>query len=123
MTELHSSERDTWETYAASWKAGTAEEKKALFVESLSPDCVYTDPVTQATGWDELVAYMLDFHRQIPGGHFVTRSFHHHHGFSLAHWDMVTGVGTVVGDGASYARFGDEGKLVAMTGFFEVPGQ
>lgn len=117
MSEYEQPERIIWETYAESWKV-PADEKKARYVDSLAPDCVYTDPLTQAQGWDELLAYMVEFHQQVPGGHFVTKRFEVHHDVSLAHWDMVAGDGSVVGEGASYGRYGDDGKLVAMTGFF-----
>ncbi|MBH0776961.1 nuclear transport factor 2 family protein [Nocardia bovistercoris] len=123
MTEQQIDERETWETYAASWKAASETEKKALFAESLALDCVYTDPIARTEGWDELTAYMVDFHRQVPGGHFVTRSFQVHHGVCLAQWDMVAGDGTVLGDGISYGQFGDDGRLIAMTGFFDTPDQ
>ena len=121
-TDPTSVRRRTWETYASSWKAETAAEKEALFATSLSPRCVYTDPLTRAEGWPALLTYMLDFHRQIPGGHFVTRSFRWHHDHGLAHWNMVSGDGSVVGDGVSHARFGADGRLVAMTGFFDAAG-
>jgi hypothetical protein len=123
MTEHEGREREVWETYAASWKAETEPEKKALFAESLAPGCVYTDPIIRTEGWDELMAYMIDFHRQVPGGHFVTRRFQVHRGGCLAHWDMIAGDETVLGDGISHGRFGGDGKLVAMTGFFDVPDQ
>lgn len=121
MTETVADERKTWETYALSWKAATEAEKRELFAESLAAECVYTDPITRTEGWVELTAYMVDFHRQVPGGHFVTRRFQMHHDACLAHWDMVAGDGTVLGDGISHGRFGADGKLVAMTGFFDTP--
>ncbi len=114
-------EKTTWLTYAASWKAETAAEKRALYERSLMPDCVYRDPLMEARGWDELLAYMEDFHRQIPGGHFVTTRFEYHHGRCLAHWEMRDGAGELRGVGISHGEFGDGGRLKAMTGFFEVP--
>jgi hypothetical protein len=123
MTQHPIEQRDTWEAYAASWKAETEDERKALFVESLAPDCIYADPITRAEGWDALMAYMNDFHDQVPGGHFVTQRFQSHHGACLVHWNMVAGDGTVLGDGVSHGRFGDGGRLVAMTGFFDTPDQ
>lgn len=111
----------TWLTYASSWKAETASERRALYEASLSPDCIYTDPLAVAHGWDELLAYMEAFHAQIPGGHFVTRYFLAHHGQSIAHWDMCDAEGNKLGEGTSHARFDGHGKLTSMTGFFETP--
>lgn len=112
---------DVWETYVRSWKVATAEEKRALFAASLSPDCVYQDPLARAEGWDELIAYMLDFHRQIPGGHFVTQRFLYHGDRSVARWEMKGADASVLGDGISYAEYGADGKVQRMTGFFEPP--
>lgn len=113
--------RQTWERYALSWKAKTADEKRSLLDGSVIPECVYTDPLVRVNGWDALVGYMLDFHKQIPGGHFVTTWFLAHHGRSITRWNMVGGDGTVLGDGVSYGEYDDAGRLISMTGFFEPP--
>lgn len=113
--------RKTWERYTESWKVASPEQKQALLDGSVSPRCVYTDPLTRAEGWSQLIAYMVDFHRQMPGGHFVTRHFAAHHQRSLARWDMLDGAGKVIGDGSSYGEYDETGLLLAMTGFFETP--
>jgi hypothetical protein len=105
----------------ASWKADSAAGRRALYEDCLSPDCVYTDPLTRASGWVELSAYMVAFHQQIPGGHFVTEQFITHHGKSIARWKMLNADAVQVGEGVSYGEYDDDGLLVAMTGFFEVP--
>lgn len=115
--------RDIWERYASSWKAETVDDKRALFEGSLDPECVYTDPLTQARGWQPLLDYMVEFHKQVPGGHFVTKEFFTHHQRSVARWNMVTGDGTVIGEGISYGEYTDAGKLRTMTGFFDQPQQ
>jgi len=62
---------------------------REIYASCLAPDCVYTDPLTKAKGWDELAAYMTAFHDQIPGGHFVTQQFFAHHQRSVARWTMA----------------------------------
>ncbi len=117
---MSAEQQKIWETYAAAWKAETADEKRALFEQSLAANCQYTDPTIQTNGYEELLAYMLGFHQQVPGGHFVTTSFACHHQQSLTQWNMLAGNGEKVGEGCSYGRYNDEGELVAMTGFFDV---
>jgi len=112
--------REVWERYVNAWKAETAEEKRALLAEATNPDCVYTDPLTRTQDHDGLIAYMLDFHRQIPGGHFVTEAFWSHHEMTLAKWKMVGGDGQVLGVGVSYGRL-DGDHLAEMSGFFDTP--
>ena len=111
----------TWETYVASWKVTPAEEKRALYEKALNPQCVYTDALTQARGWDELLAYMQEFHGQFPGGYFVTVEFMAHHDRSLARWELRGADGEVLGDGTSYGEYDSHGKLASMNGFFKTP--
>ena len=113
--------RKTWETYAASWQAQDSARRHELYQQSLSETCVYRDPLTQASGWNELDAYMQDFQRQIPGGHFVTTWFLTHHQRSVAKWEMRSAAAEVLGIGVSYAEYEADGKIRAMTGFFETP--
>lgn len=114
--------RAVWERYVGSWKVTSPAEKRRIYASCLAPACVYTDPLTQARGWDELDQYMASFHQQIPGGHFVTEQFFAHHGRSVARWKMVNGDGLPLGEGISYAEYDEQQRLVAMTGFFETPG-
>ena len=118
---MSSSFEKTWEAYVASWKASAPEDKQRLFEQALSRDCCYTDPLTQVNGWASLMNYMAEFHRQIPGGHFVTKRFIVHHDRSVAYWEMCNAAGEVLGDGVSFGEYNETGKLKAMTGFFEVP--
>lgn len=118
---MHPEFRSTWETYAASWKVESSADKRALFEQCLDPACEYNDPLTTTKGWNALLDYMLDFHRQIPGGHFVTNYFLAHHNQSIARWEMRDAHDAVLGEGISYGKYNDRGKLIAMTGFFETP--
>jgi hypothetical protein len=120
---MSASKQTTWEKYVSAWKVTTANEKAAALRTSVAPSCVYKDPSTVASGHEELVAYMLALHQQIPAGHFVTTYFLAHHDASIAKWNMVNGAGEVIGDGVSYGQYNEHGLLVAMTGFFELPPQ
>ncbi len=111
----------TWETYALSWKMSSSAEKRALFKKCLDSACQYHDPLIKTKGWDELEAYIRDFHRQIPGGYFVTTYFLAHSHKSIARWEMRNGENVVLSDGISYAEYNQNGNLVSITGFFETP--
>ncbi len=108
-----------WETYTSAWKAESVDDKRALIGASLARECVYQDPLADVGGWDALLAYMADFHRQVPGGHFVTRRFRSLRGQSVAQWDMLDAQGKVIGDGISVGLYNDAGRLVTVTGFFD----
>lgn len=110
----------TWETYTSAWKTDDVNERQSLFSASLDPSAEYNDPLVSTKGWDELAAYMVDFHKQVPGGHFVTTEFETHHLHSLTSWDMVDANGNKIGEGTSHGKYNTDGKLLAMTGFFDV---
>lgn len=112
---------NVWETYVRSWKVATVKEKRALLEASLSPEFVYQDPLARAEGWDQLVTYMLGFHEQVPGGHFVTQQFMSNGDRSVARWEMKGADGAVLGDGIGYAEYGADGKVLKLMNFFETP--
>lgn len=112
--------RKTWDTYSESWKVTAEADKRALYKDSLDPDCCYTDPTIQTNGWDELVENMLGFHAQIPGGHFETTWFMAHNARSIAKWNMRAGDGSLVGEGVSYVEYNNDGKITTMNGFFDI---
>lgn len=115
------SHQNTWETYTRSWSETDVSTRLQLFEKCLSPDCVYTDPLIQATGYSQLSDYMTELHKNVPGVRFVTTDFKYHHARSLTHWNMVDGNGNVLSLGASYGMYGVDGRLIQMTGFFESP--
>lgn len=116
-----SKHRAIWEQYVEAWKVPSAAAKRMLFEKALATQCVYTDPLTVATGWEALLDYMLEFQRQVPGGHFVTEQFIAHHDRSIARWRMVDARGAAMSTGMSYGEYESSGKLATMTGFFETP--
>ncbi|WP_086931723.1 hypothetical protein [Agarilytica rhodophyticola] len=111
-----------WETYTSSWKLETAEQKRELFEQCLHTDCEYTDPLIKTRGWSELLNYMLDFHKMLPGGYFETYYFLAHNNQSIAKWQMKDASNTVMGEGVSHGSYTSDGKLLTMTGFFETTG-
>ena len=111
-----------WDRYVSSWNVTSPSEKQALFAQSLSPDCVYADPLGQTKGWAELSEHMAGFHAQVPGGKIVTEYFLAHHGQSVARWQLLNEAEQPIGNGISYAKYDAEQRLVAMTAFFDTPG-
>lgn len=118
---MSSNFKKTWETYVASWKVETSDEKLELFKQCLFPESQYNDPMIKTVGHDELVKYMLDFHQQIPGGHFITTYFLAHSNKSIARWEMRNAAKEILGEGISYAEYNESGMLTLETGFFESP--
>jgi hypothetical protein len=121
MTTTPHDYRSTWDTYTSSWKAVSREEKATLLGDSVREDATYTDPLAQVGSREDLVGYMLEFHKQVPGGYFRTKTFLAHNSKSIAQWEMVAGDESVIGEGISYGEYDEQGRLTSMTGFFETP--
>lgn len=121
MTHTQSTDHGAvWEKYVSAWRAEGTTSKQEILKNCADEAVVYTDPLVSTTGLEELIAYMVDFHRQIPGGHFVTTYFLAHDDKSIARWNMVDGAGRVLSDGMSYGEYAD-GRLTTTTGFFQTP--
>lgn len=115
------SQKNTWDNYTKSWSEIDAPKRLQLFEQCLNPDCVYTDPIIQTTGYGQLSGYMSELQKNVPGVRFMTTDFKNHHDRSLTHWNMVDGNGNVLSQGASYGMYGTDGRLMQMTGFFGSP--
>lgn len=113
--------KNTWETYTQSWAEIDTSKRLALFRQCLSPDCEYSDPHIQATGYEQLSGYMSELQKNVPGAGFITTDFKNHHDRSLTHWNMVDGKGNILAQGTSYGMYGADGRLTQMTGFYEQP--
>lgn len=109
--------QNTWELYTQSWSETDPARRLGMFEKCLNPGHTYTDPNVATAGYAELSGYMSEFQKLVPGGRFVTSAFECHHDQCLVHWDMVGADGGVLAKGASYGRFGEDGRLVQMVGF------
>ena len=108
-----------WNTYQSAWSGVSDGERQQMLDDSVSPDCVYTDPSSVSRGHRELTAKMQATQRNFPGARFRNDKFAQHHGQAVSNWTMLDGNGSAIFTGTSYARYGDDGRLALMTGFFE----
>lgn len=117
----NNSPQSVWDTYTKSWSEPDQTKRIKLMEQCLNPDCLYTDPLTQVSGYEGLSAYMSELQKNVPGVRFLITDFKSHHDRSLAHWGMVDGKGNLLSQGASFGLYGSDGRLKQMTGFFEPP--
>ena len=110
---------DTWIAYQAAWSAMPSDDRRALLVTSVDERCVYSDPTSNCDGIDALVAHIEQSQKKMPGARFQNDKFLDHHEHGLSEWTMFDGKGAKVTTGTGYARFGPDGRMTQMTGFFE----
>ncbi len=117
---MQTAHRSTWATYQGAWEDVTSAKRQELLNESVSDDCIYTDPVAQTNGRAELVLYIARFRESMPAGSFTNSQFIEHHDQSIAEW-MLCQADVDVQPGSSWARFGEDGRITHVTGFFGTP--
>ncbi len=114
----------TFEAYQSAWVSGIdADERRRRLAACVAEDCVYTDPAFECHGHAELARKIEHSAQHFPGARFRNDSFLDHHGQGLVQWTMFDGAGHEFVRGASYVRFGGDGRLTHMTGFFAAPGR
>ncbi len=110
----------TWTTYQSAWSSdiGTS-ERRELLTRTVAEDCVVTDPSDQCHGHEELIAKIGRSNQRFPGASFQNDTFTEHHAQALIGWTMLDGAGKAFVQGMSYIRFGADGRLTHLTGFFD----
>ena len=110
---------EIWRLYQSAWAPISDVERQELLGRSVADDIVYTDPTSQVHGVAALADRIAKSQQQFPGSRFRNDSFLEHHGQGLFQWTMLNGDGEDAVKGSSYGRFGEDGRLVRATGFFE----
>ena len=111
----------TWTAYQAAWSNISDRARRELLDRSVVPDCLYTDAQVQCRGVDALVAKIAQSQATTPGVSFKSDQLTDFSGQALSEWTMRAADGAVRVKGASYARFGGDGRLTHMSGFFKRP--
>lgn len=110
----------TWTAYQSAWSSDIdARARQELLTGTVAEDCVFTDPTDQGHGHEELVAKIGRSNQRFPGASFQNNTFVDHHAQALITWTMLDGTGQAFVRGTSYVRFGADGRLTQMTGFFD----
>ena len=107
----------TWRIYQAAWEDVDAAHRRQLLAESVAATCVYSDPLAECRGIDEIGARIERARSEAPGISFRNDEFRRHHDHCVAVWRRLTASGEPDFVGTSYGRFGDDGRLVQITGF------
>ena len=111
-----------WDRYAATWSLDDKAREGELSA-CVAGDVIYCDPNGVLQGRESLSAYMADFQASVPGAVFEIRSVLNHHDRSLARWTLHGPDGRALQAGTSFGSHTDDGRLQAISGFFEPAGE
>lgn len=107
------------DTYLAAYGEPDPTTRRPLIEKSWSPAGTLIDPPMDATGHDALDAMFAAVQGQFPGHTFRrTSQIDTHHGIGRYAWDLISPDGSVTLAGTDFVQFGDDDRLVHVTGFF-----
>ena len=110
--------RRNWDAYSKAWTDISSAEREVLMREVLADHVTYTSPDSDGRGRDGLAAVIADFQRQYPGAYFETDLLLEQHNQSLADWTMRDRAGAALLKGRSYVRYGEQGLMEHLAGFW-----
>lgn len=108
-----------WNTYQDAWADIAAAEREELLGRVVAAECTFESPGGEGRGLAELVAHIELFQKQYPGASFKTHTMIVHHEKALAEWMIYDKDGAEYLPGKSYARFGEDGRLLQLVGFWQ----
>lgn len=108
-----------WAAYSDSWQDISPEERGRLLTASVADDVTFTAPGMSGHGISALTNMLEEFQRTRPGAYFDTTDLIAHNNQSLATWSMRDRADQEIMGGNSYARYGDDGRIVNLAGFWQ----
>ena len=114
-TELH---KHTYEAYGRVWDSRTPDWKQ-LLAQILDDSCTYSNMVVSGRGLENLSRVIESFHSTNPESTFAMTGYMEQHGKSLGYWDLLDSSGRVVLTGANFTAYGQNGRIIQISGFWE----
>jgi hypothetical protein len=105
--------------YLSCWNEPDTATRRALVESTWSADARSVDPLTAATGRDEIDAMLAATQAQFPGHLFaLVGDVSHHHDMVHWAWKMTSPAGPDLLAGFDVARI-EDGKIAFLAGFFD----
>jgi hypothetical protein len=109
------------ERYIAVWNETDGESRRALIARTWSNQASYVDPMFNADGPDGIDALVAGFQQQFPDHRFrLSSDVDQHHDRLRFTWELVEPIGgTALVKGTDFGVVASDGRLQAITGFFD----
>lgn len=107
------------DTYLAAYGETNEERRRAQIGDAFREDATLADPPFETSGHDGIGDTFAAVQSQFPGHTFRrTSSIDQHHDAARYEWELRAPDGTVAVAGTDFVRFGDDGRIASVTGFF-----
>lgn len=105
--------------YCEAWNAPTEGTRRALLEKSWTDDGAYTDPRSDLSGRDALLAHISRVQAARTGSRIVrTSDVDLHHGLLRFAWKLVDPQGATLVEGIDFGELAADGRLRRIVGFF-----
>ncbi|GGP58335.1 nuclear transport factor 2 family protein [Streptomyces melanogenes] len=108
--------------YFEAWNASGSAEELAKAVEAAwSADGRYTDPMSDATGYEAIAGVIGAVHAQFPGFEFRLEGVvDGHHDLARFRWELVSVAdGSAPVAGSDVVTFAEDGRIATVAGFLD----
>ncbi len=116
VNEAH---RATWMKYEEAWAGISSADRMEILADTSAEDCVFATPQAEGSSRAALAQVLEQFQQQFRGAHIRTQRFIEHHRQSHAEWIIYSSEGAELLSGASVARYGEDGRITHLAGFWE----
>ena len=109
------------ENYIAAWNETDPTNRRSLISHTWADDATFVDPMMEGTGHSGIDALIRGVQERFPGLRF--RPFgtaESHHDRARFSWELAPEEGDPVARGTDFAELSPDGRLRAVTGFFDM---
>ncbi|HET9139838.1 nuclear transport factor 2 family protein [Actinophytocola sp.] len=105
--------------YVATWNETDPDLRLAMIEKVWTEDGHYVDRGAEARGHAQISANIDRIHRKFPDRIYGrTSEIYHHRDRARFEWAIIDPAGRPTFGGVAYAKFGDDGRLRSIIGFF-----
>jgi hypothetical protein len=106
--------------YCLAWTSADTAERELHLKAVWDHGATYTDPRTNVTGLEGLLAHIAGVQAQRPGARVLrTSRVDVHHKLARFHWHVALPDGTTLPEGIDFAELSDDGtRIKRIVGFF-----
>lgn len=107
--------------YIAVWNETNGDTRRRLIKQTWSGEASYVDPMFSADGQDGIDAMVAGFQQSFPKHRFrLSTTVDLHHDRLRFSWELIEPVaGTAIVKGTDFGVIAPDGRLNAVTGFFD----